>query len=133
MKKFLVFTISIAFIVAAFSCLCPTHQDGKATGLPWQINLPGDGSSQVFGITLGATSFNESAQILGAERETAVLIDQNDNPSLEMYYSHFQPVHWPANWWWRQNHNRRYCYNWLNRRCHRSIWAQAPANSTWIR
>ncbi len=63
------------------------HKETLLSGLPWQISTHEDGSSTVFGIRLGQDSLADARQTLGEDLELAILQDQQEAPSLEMYYS----------------------------------------------
>lgn len=90
MKQLSIILLSAALIVGLFFILKPTPTNQPATNLPWQIERHADGTSTVFGITLGTTSFDRAGEILGINREVAVIIGKDDRASLEMYYSHFR-------------------------------------------
>lgn len=90
MKKLLIILLTIALLIAAFFLLMPKRTGVVTSGLPWQIELHDDGTSSVFGIHLGGTTFNEAGMILGIDREVAVMINRDNEMSLEMFYSYFQ-------------------------------------------
>lgn len=90
MKKILIILIVLATAFTAYHFLKPELSEVPTTGLPWQIDVRDDGTSDVFGINLGATTFKEAATQFGIDYEIAVMIDQQDNANLEMYYSHFK-------------------------------------------
>ncbi|MCV6614061.1 MAG: hypothetical protein OIF35_03715, partial [Cellvibrionaceae bacterium] len=60
------------------------------TGLPWQIETFEDGSSQVFDIRLGHTTLEQAQQLLGSDTESAIIIDQQNKASMELYASHYK-------------------------------------------
>ena len=90
MKQFSIIFIVAALVITAFFLLSPPPTGESSVSLPWQIESHSNGTSTVFGITLGATTLSQAGNILGINREVAVLIDKNDHASLEMYYSHFR-------------------------------------------
>ncbi|WP_299769264.1 hypothetical protein [uncultured Pseudoteredinibacter sp.] len=59
-------------------------------GLPWQIEQFEDGSSEVFGLRLGQTTLAQALEIIGKDSESAIVIDQQNNASLESYISHYK-------------------------------------------
>ena len=61
MTKLLSLLVLLAIIVAAFLYLKPASDYSPQTikGLPWQIELLPDGSSKVFGITLGQSRLSD--------------------------------------------------------------------------
>ena len=56
-------------------------------GLPWQIEVLEDGSSRVFGITLGRDTLGDVLARLGSDMELAIIVAGDGPASLEMYYS----------------------------------------------
>ena len=85
-------SIIAGFVLVVTAILFFTHNSGPKTytNLPWQITTTDDGSSKVFGVELESTSFSDAALALGYDREIAVIIDQQDNAKLEMYFTHFR-------------------------------------------
>ncbi|UTW45891.1 hypothetical protein KFE80_02990 [bacterium SCSIO 12696] len=90
MKSLTIVILTAAFVVGAFFLFKPEPAgNGSRITPPWNIAVHEDGSSSVFGIQLGETQFVDAAQLLGWDREVAVLIGNDDIASLEMYYSRF--------------------------------------------
>jgi hypothetical protein len=58
--------------------------------LPWHIQQLENNATRVFNITLGETTFKEAGKTLGTDKELAILIDHENRPRLEMYYSKFK-------------------------------------------
>lgn len=56
-------------------------------GLPWQIEVLEDGSSRVFGLTLGRDTLGDVPARLGPDMELAIIVAGDGPASLEMYYS----------------------------------------------
>jgi hypothetical protein len=83
--------VFLAIIVAAFLYLKPAGDYSSQTikGLPWQIELLPDGTSKVFGITLGQSTLGEAHEQLGDDMELAIIVVAADDSGLEMYYSHY--------------------------------------------
>jgi hypothetical protein len=63
--------------------------DAPVTGLPWQIDILPDGSTQVFGITLGQTTLAEIIELLGDDMKLAIIAAPQETGTLEAYYSHY--------------------------------------------
>jgi hypothetical protein len=57
--------------------------------LPWQIELLPDGTSKVFGVTLGQSTLGEARERLGDDMELAIIVVAADDHGLEMFYSHY--------------------------------------------
>jgi len=60
------------------------------TGLPWQIEKLPDGSTRVFGIELGKSTLGDAVNSLGGDAEIAIMLDKDDNNSLEMYFGSYR-------------------------------------------
>lgn len=58
----------------------------QATDLPWQIEHTTEGSTRVFGITLGRTNLDEASRHLDKIPEIAVFIGAEGPESIEAYY-----------------------------------------------
>ena len=63
--------------------------NAPVTGLPWQIDILPDGSTQVFGITLGQTTLAETIELLGDDMKLAIIAAPQETGTLEAYYSHY--------------------------------------------
>jgi hypothetical protein len=63
--------------------------DDPVTGLPWQIDILENGSTRVFGLTLGQTTFGEAIGMLGEDMDLAIIAAPGESGSLEAYYSHY--------------------------------------------
>ena len=87
------YAIALLVVVATASLLLlsnnPTDNNTPITGLPWQIDTQPDGSTQVFGITLGQTTLGEVIQQHGDDLKLAIIAAPQESGSLEAYYSHF--------------------------------------------
>lgn len=55
-------------------------------GLPWQIDVAADGSSRVFGLTLGRSTLADARARLGSDVEVAVVGAAGEAGSLEAYF-----------------------------------------------
>ena len=61
------------------------------TGLPWQIDILPDGSTQVFGLHIGVSRLSDVLGILGDDdMELAIIAATDEVGSLEMYYGHYR-------------------------------------------
>jgi hypothetical protein len=91
MTKLFSLLVFLTIIVAAFLYLKPAGDYSSQTikGLPWQIELLPDGTSKVFGVTLGQSTLGEARERLGDDMELAIIVVAADDHGLEMFYSHY--------------------------------------------
>ena len=91
MTKLFSLLVFLTVIVAAFLYLKPAGDYSSQTikGLPWQIELLPDGTSKVFGVTLGQSTLGEAREQLGDDMELAIIVVAADDHGLEMFYSHY--------------------------------------------
>jgi hypothetical protein len=61
-----------------------------ARGLPWQLEILPDGTSRVFGITLGRSTLDDALEALGSDMQLAIIAAPGEDGSLEVYYSHYR-------------------------------------------
>jgi len=54
--------------------------------LPWRITVGADGSSRVFGLTLGHSTLGEAQQLLGDRGELTLFVAQDGQRTLEAYF-----------------------------------------------
>ncbi|WP_101756911.1 hypothetical protein [Oceanicoccus sp. KOV_DT_Chl] len=94
MKKTLFFVILFAVGAAIYFLQLPSAVepvvDTVATqhGLPWQIELR-DGSSRVFGITLGVSTLADATTVINRDFELAILAKHKQVGALEIFYRDF--------------------------------------------
>ena len=60
------------------------------TGLPWQIEILPDGTTQVFALHIGVSRLSDAYQMLGSDMELAIVAASDELGNLEMYYGHYQ-------------------------------------------
>jgi len=91
MTKLFSLLVFLTIIVAAFLYLKPAGDYSSQTikGLPWQIELLPDGTSRVFGVTLGQSTLGDAREQLGDDMELAIIVVAADDHGLEMFYSHY--------------------------------------------
>jgi hypothetical protein len=91
MTKLFSLLVFLTIIIAAFLYLKPAGDYSSQTikGLPWQIELLPDGTSRVFGVTLGQSTLGEAREQLGDDMELAIIVVAADDHGLEMFYSHY--------------------------------------------
>jgi len=92
MKIFLAIFALLAVMLAVYPFLGEDKQDGKVTGLPWQIDTLDDGSTEVFGLHIGVSRLADALAALGDDMELAIIAstDVEEVGSLEMYYGHYR-------------------------------------------
>lgn len=94
MKNFVVTLSLIALATIAVLLLRPGSErgapDGRGaqavTGLPWQIETLADGSSRVFGLQLGHSTFGDARERFGTDMEVGVVAAPGETGALEAYY-----------------------------------------------
>lgn len=67
----------------------PTPQPQPDGGLPWQIEKLADGTTRVFGLVPGRTSFDEARRQIAGEPQVALLVAPGESGALEAYYDSF--------------------------------------------
>lgn len=90
MKIFFALFFLLAIILAAYPFLDSSEKTEALTGLPWQIEIQGDGSTQVFGIVIGNSRLADVIEILGRDMEIAIIAASEEAGNLEMYYGHYK-------------------------------------------
>lgn len=89
LKSILLFVAIAAALLAAPLLLIT--DDGKpaeqaAEGLPWQIEVLGDGYARVFGLTPGVSTLDEVRARLGNDAEVALIVAPGESGSVEAFY-----------------------------------------------
>ncbi|MFC1589564.1 hypothetical protein ACFL3P_04755 [Pseudomonadota bacterium] len=91
MKRFLILFAVLAVVLLVSPFLNKSENMEPVTGLPWQIDILPDGSTQVFGLTLGVSRLSDVLGLLGDDDVDLAIIAAGDEVgSLEMYYGHYQ-------------------------------------------
>ncbi len=90
MKRFLPTFLLITLVLAFYPFVFKDDATKSVEGLPWQIDILSDGSTRVFGLTLGKSSLGDAVSKLGGDMELAVMVGKDKQESLEMYYSKYQ-------------------------------------------
>ncbi|MCW8831543.1 MAG: hypothetical protein OQK32_08510 [Gammaproteobacteria bacterium] len=90
MKKLFLFFALVAALLIVYPFFNKSENMDVVTGLPWQIDVLPDGSSQVFGLHLGVSRLADVLGILGEDDvELAIIAASDELGSLEVYYGHF--------------------------------------------
>lgn len=90
MKIFFSIFVLLAVVLAVYPFLDESENSATVTGLPWQIEIMPDGSTQVFGLHIGVSRLSDAYKMLGSDMELAIVAASDELGDLEMYYGHYQ-------------------------------------------
>ena len=90
MKIFFVSFALLAVLLAVYPFFDESENPVTVTGLPWQIEIMPDGSTQVFGLHIGVSRLSDAYAMLGSDMELAIVAASDELGNLEMYYGHYQ-------------------------------------------
>ena len=90
MKIFFVSFALLAVLLAVYPFFDESENPAMVTGLPWQIEIMLDGSTQVFGLHIGVSRLSDAYAMLGSDMELAFVAASDELGNLEMYYGHYQ-------------------------------------------
>ena len=90
MRRFLPTFLLITLVLAIYPFIGKDKDSGGITGLPWQIELLADGSTEVFGVIPGQTTLGQAVAHLGNDMELAVMVARGEAGNLEMYYGQYR-------------------------------------------
>ncbi len=92
MKIFFALFALLAVLLAVYPLLDSSEKTETLTGLPWQIEVLADGSTQVFGLHIGVSRLSDAIEKLGSDMDLAIIsaTDKDEVGSLEMYYGHYR-------------------------------------------
>ena len=90
MKIFFILFTLLAVVLAVFPFLDQSDDVEKLTGLPWQIDVGSDGTTEVFGLQVGSSRLSDVLDILGSDMDMAIIAATDEVGSLEMYYGHYR-------------------------------------------
>ena len=92
MKLFFVVFALLAVLLAAYPFFDSYKKNERLTGLPWQINILDDASTEVFGLNIGHSRLVDAIEKLGSDMELAIVAatDEDEVGKLEMYYGHYR-------------------------------------------
>ncbi len=90
MKIFFSLFVLLAVVLAVYPFLDESENTRTVTGLPWQIELLPDGSTQVFGLSIGKSRLSDALAVLGNDMELAIIAAADESGNLEMYYGHYK-------------------------------------------
>jgi hypothetical protein len=89
-KIFFALFALFAVLLAAYPFLDQSENTETLTGLPWQIEIQADGSTQVFGLHIGTSRLSDAIERLGSDMELAIIAASDEVGNLEMYYGHYR-------------------------------------------
>jgi len=91
-KIFFILFALLAILLAAYPFLDQPEKTETLTGLPWQIEIQADGSTQVFGLHIGKSRLSDALEILGGDMDLAIIAatDVDETGNLEMYYGYYK-------------------------------------------
>ena len=90
MKIFFAFFVFLAVVLAIYPFVYQSENTETLTGLPWQIEILSDGSTQVFALHVGVSRLSDAYQMLGSDMELAIIAASDELGNLEMYYGHYR-------------------------------------------
>lgn len=88
MKYFALFVALAALLIGMAMVISPVREadTAQAVAMPWQIEAPGDGSSRVFGLTLGTATLADARHVFGKDAQVAIILGSGESGTLEAYY-----------------------------------------------
>lgn len=90
MKLFFTVFALIAVLLAAYPFFDASKKTEILLGLPWQIEIQADGSTQIFGLHIGTSRLSDAISVLGNDMDLAVVAAPDETGNLEMYYGHYR-------------------------------------------
>ena len=90
MKIFFILFVLLAVLLAAYPFFDASKKTEVLMGLPWQIEVLHDGSTEVFGLRIGTSSLSNAIEMLGSDMELAIVAATDEVGNLEMYYGHYR-------------------------------------------
>ena len=90
MRLFFVLFALLAVVLAVYPFFDQSENSETLTGLPWQIEILHDGSTEVFGLHIGSSRLSDAIEILGSDMDLAIIAATGESGNLEMYYGHYK-------------------------------------------
>ncbi|NOQ88113.1 MAG: hypothetical protein GQ550_04250 [Gammaproteobacteria bacterium] len=90
MKMFFTVFALLAVLLAAYPFFDASKKTERLMGLPWQIEILQDASTEVFGLHIGSSRLSDAIEKLGSDMELAIIAATDEAGSLEMYYGHYR-------------------------------------------
>lgn len=92
MRSFALFVAIVVGLLVLPFLFMPAGEHGKsppAANLPWQIERLPDGTTQVFGLVPGRSTFAEARTRFGGDVQVGLIVAPGESGSLEAYYETF--------------------------------------------
>ncbi len=80
----------LAVVLAVYPFFDQSENPETLSGLPWQIEILPDGSTEVFGLHVGSSRLSDAIEILGGDMDLAIIAAADEPGNLEMYYGHYK-------------------------------------------
>lgn len=77
---------TVLVLLLTFAAPRPDRTEAAAADLPWQIDVAPDGSSRVFGLTLGRSTLDDASSRLGPAPQVAIVTAPGEPGALEAYF-----------------------------------------------
>jgi hypothetical protein len=77
---------TVLVLLLILAAPAPDRSAPVATDLPWQIEVQPDGTSRVFGLTLGRSTLSDARARFGPEPQVAIVTAPGEAGSLEAYF-----------------------------------------------
>ena len=90
MKIFFILFALLAVVLAIYPFINQSENPETLTGLPWQIEILADGSTEVFGLQMGKSRLSDAIKTLGSDMDLAIIAAADESGNLEMYYGHYE-------------------------------------------
>jgi len=90
MKAFFLAFALFTALLAAYPFLKSSDEIDTLEGLPWQITIFPDGSTQIFGLHIGVSRLSDALEMLGSDMDIAIIASTGEVGNLEMYYGHYR-------------------------------------------
>jgi len=87
---FALVSVLLIAVLAFYPFFNQTEQAVPLTGLPWQVEIMADGTTQIFGLNIGHTRLADAAKFLGDDMEVAVIAAADETGRLEMYFRSYR-------------------------------------------
>jgi len=85
-KKIILGVLLGSALIIVVGILLPPPQGGRSQFLPWQVAHTADGSTRVFGITLGKTTLAEAERMLNGAAEVTLFVTADGEHRVEAYF-----------------------------------------------
>lgn len=92
-KKIIMGVVTFAILALAIGLMIPTTDTPGTQGFPWQIELTSEGTTRVFGVTLGVSSLQQAEQLFHADAEISLFepADKSLPRIVEAYFDKVNP------------------------------------------